>query len=301
MTKNYNNICSNCGSKLHEYKDCNQPITSWGLILVDLLDINIKIIHDKINIRSHIFNISPTTLSDITILGQVMPNIKFLMAQRKHSYGFVDFLRGKYKVDNIDGINFYFQQMTPDEINKIATMTFDELWIDLWNNDQVRINNIKKEYNIAKTKFTQLKEDVELDANLDYFIKNVKSIYQTNEWGFPKGRKNKNESNRDCAIREFEEETNIDRSNFNLIDFIEPIEENFIGTNGIKYRHVYYIAELKEKINISVENNNEISQVLFFNYNDCINTIRDYHNEKKDVLTTVYYYYLEQIINSYKK
>ena len=298
MSKIYN--CSNCGSKSHEYKECTAPITSWGIILVDLSNINIKLIHNKINVKSHIFNITPTTLSELTILGQIMPYIKFLMAQRKHSFGYIDFIRGKYKVDNIDGINYLFQHMIPSEINKIKTLSFDELWIDLWNNDQERINNLKKEFVLSKSKFIQLKEDNELDANLDFFISNVKSLYQTNEWGFPKGRKNRNESNRDCAIREFEEETNIDRSKFNVIDFIEPIEENFIGTNGIKYKHVYYIAELKEQVNLSVDGNNEIAQINLFNYNDCINIIREYHNDKKDVLTSVYYYYLELIINSYK-
>ena len=33
-----NVTCSNCGNKNHDYKDCTAPITSWGLILVDLLD-----------------------------------------------------------------------------------------------------------------------------------------------------------------------------------------------------------------------------------------------------------------------
>ena len=300
MAKNYNVYCSNCGNRNHEYKYCTAPITSWGLILVDLLDINTHINHSKVNIKSHIFNITPTTLSELTILGKVMPTIKFLLVQRKHSYGYFDFVRGKYKIDNIDGINNIFQNMTPNEINKINTLTFDELWVDLWNNDQDKMNSIKKEYTLSLNKYNQLKEDKELDANLDFFIKNVKSQFKINEWGFPKGRKNRNENNRDCAIREFEEETNIDRSKFNVIDFIEPIEENFIGTNGLKYKNVYYIAELKEKVDLSVEGNNEIGQINFFNYNDSIDIIRDYQVEKKEVLTSVYYYYLELIINSYK-
>jgi 8-oxo-dGTP pyrophosphatase MutT (NUDIX family) len=300
MNKNFNLYCSNCGNRNHEYKDCTAPITSWGLILVDLLDLNLKINHNKINIKSHIFNIAPTTLSDITILGQVMPNIRFLLAQRKHSYGFIDFVRGKYRTDNIDGINSIFQNMTPNEIEKISTLTFDELWINMWNNDQEKMNSLKKEYTISLNKYNQLKEDNELDANLDFYLNNVKSYYKINEWGFPKGRRNRNESNRDCAIREFEEETNIDRSKFNVIDFIDPLEENFIGTNGLKYRNVYYIAELKERVDLSVDGNNEIAQINLFNYNDSISIIRDYQVEKKEVLTSVYYYYLELIINSYK-
>ena len=125
---------------------------------------------------------------------------------------------------------------------------------------------------------------------------NLLSIYKD----IKKLNKNRNESNRDCAIREFEEETNINRSKFNVIDSIDPIEENFIGTNGLKYRNIYYIAELKERTELSVNGNNEINQINFFNYNDSVSIIRDYQTDKKDVLTGVYYYYLELIINTLK-
>ena len=30
--------CDNCGTIGHEYKHCSEPITSWGIILVKLLD-----------------------------------------------------------------------------------------------------------------------------------------------------------------------------------------------------------------------------------------------------------------------
>ena len=32
-----------------------------------------------------------------------------------------------------------------------------------------------------------------------------------------------------------------------IIDSIEPIEENLIGTNGIKYRHIYVLIPLNQK------------------------------------------------------
>ena len=303
--KHHNNFsysgCTNCGNKNHDFKECNQPITSWGVILINLSEINEKIYHNNVNIKSHIYNIAPTTFNDLNIIGNVMNSIKFLLVQRKHSIGFVDFIRGKYKVDNIDNINFLFQHMIPDEINNIAIKSFDELWCELWNEDITQLNPNKKDYAQAKEKFTQLKENKELDVNLDFYVNNVKPLYQTNEWGFPKGRKSKNETNRECAIREFLEETNISADKIKIIDNIEPIEELMTGTNGIKYKHIYYIAETYENIEISVEGNDEIGNIKFLTFNDGINIIRDYHNEKKEVLTSVYYYYLETILNCIKK
>ena len=153
--KNYN--CTNCESSCHDYKDCPEPITSWGIILVNLEDIKeIPIKHQKINIKSHIYNIAPESSADLHLLSLITSKIKFLLIQRKHSLGYVDFIRGKYKLDNIDGINFLFQHMIQSEIDKIKTMDFNELWIDLWNNDQQKMGYIKKEYSIAKEKFLKL-------------------------------------------------------------------------------------------------------------------------------------------------
>jgi 8-oxo-dGTP pyrophosphatase MutT (NUDIX family) len=290
--------CLNCNQSSHEYKDCNEPITSWGIILVNLSMIPFEIKHSKTNIKSHIFNITPTTQNELHILSQAMSSIKFLLVQRKHSLGYVDFLRGKYRVDNIDGINFLFQHMNQNEINKIKSYTFDDLWRELWNNDEVKMNYIQKEYLASKQKFEKLKDSYDIELNLDFYINNVQPLYNSNEWGFPKGRKNKFENSKDCAIREFSEETNIPKEKIKIIEMIEPIEENLIGTNGIKYRHIYYIAEIKDNYLPEIKGNNEIGDINYFSYNDAHSIIREYHLDKKEVLTNVYYYYLETILNN---
>ena len=227
-------FCSNCNQNTHEYKECNEPITSWGIILVNLSMLPFPIEHNKTNIKSHIFNITPTSPDELLILSQAMSYIKFLMVQRKHSIGYIDFLRGKYRIDNIDGINFLFQHMMKEEIDGIASKEFDDLWNNLWNNDQTKLNNIQKEYLTSKQKFDTLKNSKDIELNLDFYVQNVQPIYKSNEWGFPKGRKGKFENPKDCAVREFLEETNIPKEKIKLIELIDPIEENLIGTNGIK-------------------------------------------------------------------
>jgi 8-oxo-dGTP pyrophosphatase MutT (NUDIX family) len=226
-----------------------------------------------------------------------MNDIKFLLIQRKHSIGFMDFIRGKYKIDNIDQINSLFQYMNPKEIKLISELDFDSLWKYMWNNDPVKTNTQKRDYIIAKQKFKDLKAGNNTDVKMDFFIKNVIPLYSTNEWGFPKGRKDKNENTLECAIREFSEETNIDPKTIKIIENIDPIEENLIGTNGIPYRHIYYIAETITSNIPSNENNNEIGNLNYFNYNDSISLIRDYHKEKKNILSNIYLYYLELLID----
>jgi ADP-ribose pyrophosphatase YjhB (NUDIX family) len=294
-----NNKKYNYSNKNNYEKD---PITSWGIILLDVSSFTDKIIkHKKINLKHKIPNICLQNKNDLEKISTYMQNIKFLLIQRRHSIGFMDFIRGKYKIDNVDQINSLFQYMHETEIELLKIKTFEELWKEIWNNDKIRIENIKKEYIIAQEKFNKLKNSisgVDVELNLDFYIKNIKPLYSFLEWGFPKGRKDKNETTLDCALREFSEETNIKLENINIINELEPIEENLIGTNGIKYRHIYYIAEIKKNTNLEIQNNNEIGNIGFFQYNTAQNLLRDYHIEKKNILEQIYMYYLEILLDS---
>jgi len=315
-------VCTNCGKIGHEFKSCTDPITSWGIILLDIdnnddkndinitdnndIDDNSKIHHDIIDLKNNIIGINlPTTYSDAKLMSHHMKSIKFLLIRRKHSLGFVEFVRGRYKPDNIDGINYLFQQMTSEEIKKIGEQDFDKLWRDLWSNDEHKIENMHKEYLISKEKFELLRDNkTEIELPLDFYVKNVKSTYGTQEWGFPKGRRNRNESEIDCAIREFSEETGIDKNDINIISEITPIEENLTGTNGIKYRHIYYVAETKRNILPTITSSEiqlkEISGIGFFTFDDAYSLIRDYHVERKNILVMIFMYYVEKILNNMK-
>lgn len=291
--------CSNCNKMNHEYKDCKDPITSWGIILIDLSLIkdNDNIKHSNINLRNKLYNICLQNKNDLEKISSYIQNIKFLLVQRRHSIGFMDFIRGKYKSDNIDQIISLFQYMHQNEINLIKTKSFDELWREIWNNDEHRITNLKKDYQIAFNKFEKLKNGEDVELNLDFFIENIKPLYNFLEWGFPKGRKDKTESPLECALREFREETNINTDNINIINEIEPIEENLIGTNGVPYRHIYFVAEIKNNINLELNNNNEIGNIGYFPYNTAQNLLREYHVEKKNILENIFMYYLEILIS----
>jgi len=178
-------ICNNCNKSNHESKDCKEPITSWGIIVVNLEKIfennNYTLNHNHINIKNKLFNITPQNHRDLENLSKYMNDIKFLLIQRKHSIGFMDFIRGKYKIDNIDQINSLFQYMNPKEIKLISELDFDSLWKYMWNNDPVKTNTQKREYIIAKQKFEDLKAGNNIDVKMDFFIKNVIPLYSTNE------------------------------------------------------------------------------------------------------------------------
>ena len=60
------------------------------------------------------------------------------------------------------------------------------------------------------------------------------------------GRRNTGEEDRDCAIREFTEETNITPDKYKLINNIVPLTEEYKGINNVNYKHVYYIGKINQ-------------------------------------------------------
>ena len=67
-----------------------------------------------------------------------------------------------------------------------------KLWNDIWYSE-----NNSKEFSKSKKKYDTIKEE------LYKFIDKSKKQYKYNEWEIPKGRRNQDETNKDCAIREF--------------------------------------------------------------------------------------------------
>ena len=240
--------CRNCGLNGHIYKNCPHPIISFGIICYKIEN------------------------------GEV----KYLMIQRKDSLSFMEFIRGKYEVANLDYIKKLLMNMTITERNMILNSKFEDIWNYVWYQNDNTCNKTNREYINSKIKFSILNDN----NFLKNYITSIKSIYNEQEWGFPKGRRKMRENDLDCAIREFYEETRISNNDFKVNLDIIPFEEMFFGTNGIMYKHLYYIAKL-ENINVSIEIDNscleqirEIRAIRWYNFNEVIAHIKTYNTER---------------------
>jgi len=304
--------CLNCNNKNHSYKECKEPITSWGIILINHKNIgDIKSEHTKIDLSKVDFtdnkNRKEIIESDMRNINNIMENLNFLLISRKHSLGYSEFIKGEYKVDKTDQIKYLFKQMKTSEIEKIKMSLlkedgFDMLWKDLWRNRENKFNQRKK---TSLSNYNLLKNDNKIDGpyiNLKILTENVFSEYDNDEWGFPKGRKNRNEceSDIDCAMREFNEETGFTNDDYKIIHEIEPLVEDFVGTNGISYRHVYFVAEQisdkKPENNVTESQKDEIGNIMFMNFQTAIENIRKYHIERKLILEKIFIYYIDRLI-----
>lgn len=262
--------CANCGGIGHVYRACNHPITSFGVICFRL----------KYN----------------TDVCQWIP--QYLMVQRKDSLSYVEFIRGKYTPDQKIYLMKLFSNMTNEERTNLATQDFDTLWKQLWQSETCK--SYIREYLEAKGKFDMLRQGYIMKNNvnqvyyfdIDYIIANTDNTICEPEWGFPKGRRNINEPDFTCALREFKEETGVSPRHISIIGQIKPIEEVFSGTNKVRYKHVYYVAAcFKQHLPAFNPNNKiqnrEIKAVKWFDYSDAQNKISEYNIERKELFKRV--------------
>jgi 8-oxo-dGTP pyrophosphatase MutT (NUDIX family) len=320
-------FCANCGGYGHVYKTCNHPIISYGVICY-------KNFYDK------------TTNS-------IYP--KYLMVQRKDSLCYVEFIRGKYSLNNKEYLMKLFSHMTEEERVKLGSSSFEALWNFMWcrgkhkydedsgsdiatddsesssqdgsrarsrdapsegscegsregsrevSKEECNTRNFNKEWKEAADKFNMLKQgyyiittdDKRQFFDLEFILKNTHSIYNETEWGFPKGRRNINEDDVTCAVREFKEETGVPTKNIKVMKDVKPLEEVFTGSNNIRYKHVYYVAKFNQlkseygsQNNMKLFNpknflqNKEVRDVQWFTYQEAQEKIRESNMERKEL------------------
>ena len=260
--------CINCGLYGHTARKCNIPVTSYGIICF----------------RKNADNIQ-----------------EYLMIQKKDSLSYVEFIRGKYDVLHKEYIMRLVGNMTLEEKERLRTKTFDELWGMLWTNIVPQSKRFMANYIDSKKKFEKLKAGFLLQDesqniiffNLDYIVQNAVQLFDETEWEFPKGRRQLNEYDEQCALREFSEETGVPSCDIKLLRDIKPIEEVFVGMNKTRYRHIYYIAAAGPSVefNLDASNNKQMSEVrniMWCPIDKALEKTRPIYVERKEVLMRVH-------------
>ena len=286
--KDYSNVhCVNCGEKGHIIRECKSSITSFGLIMF-------KIVKNEYEERNDIPNELKEHVKAINKLHYVPPNekkypkVKLLLIQRKDTMSYIDFLRGKYP-DSLHSdyeklMKIKFEEMTHSERKSLEIGDFDNCWQRLWINHKSKL--FLNEYKLAKEKFYQI--------DIKKYLKNSTSKWEFSEFGAAKGRRSIRERNIDCAEREVMEETGYENTMYHYIKNYPLITEEFLATNNVIYKHIYYLVKLKEQyIDFIPAMNDELQQgevksVGWYTLHECMSLIRDYDQEKKNILQKVY-------------
>ncbi len=256
------NLCNNCGKQGHMLHQCKLPITSYGVIAFK----------------------------------SGLEGIEYLMIRRKNSFGYIDFVRGKYSPYNLNQLKTIIDEMSLYEKELILTSTFDVLWSEMWGESNIVNNQYKNEENTSKKKFELLKEGITID-NFIYTLKDIVNMSTTSwnetEWEFPKGRRNQREKDLECALREFQEETGISFNRLTIVENLLPFEEIFIGSNHKSYKHKYFLALFNNLQNtdnldeLSHFQKTEVSKLEWKTFDKCLESIRPYNLEKKEIIQNI--------------
>lgn len=249
--------CGNCGKNGHTFRDCKDPVMSFGVCAIK-------------------FN------GDIPY---------YLLIRRRDSLAYVEFLRGKYKLDNIKYISTLIDGMTIEERTRLLSTPFDKLWENLWYSQITR--QFRNEYEHAKKTFEFIKQTGDVHGKLlTRYIDDCKTSWSDAEWGFPKGRRSVHESEMNCALREFGEETGIDKNLVVLLKDEKALYEEYVGTNGIPYKQVYFIGTCADNTMAEIQPNNKVMQrevgnIGWFTYEEALQKIRETNVEKRRVLSSL--------------
>lgn len=263
--------CINCGTFGHTSKYCNYPTTSYGVICYK-------------------------------VTNSVPVSLKYLMIQRKDTLCYVEFLRGKYEIENKDYIIKLFENMTSTERELVRTSTFENLWTTLWIDNKKR----NADYKVIREKFNMIKNGYKIKPvdptspefffDINYILQQCGSVRCEQEWEFPKGRRRIGEDDFSCAKREFQEESGLSVAELHFQEPCKSYEEVYLSMNKIRYRNIFYLA--KHIVNddnaeqILYDENNihqvkEVRDVKWMTSEEVFTKIKDRYSEKLEIFRMI--------------
>jgi ADP-ribose pyrophosphatase YjhB (NUDIX family) len=315
-----NSYCNNCGKHGHQFHQCKSPITSHGIIAFRENPL-------KNNIREYLLIRRKDTLGYIdfmrgkysiynkkyilNMIKQMTNDEKARLITQPFSKLWTD-LWGSLTTDDksVKGTSGSDSQCTkrnkhdakslsikgPDHFSVTDRKTNVLPEEPMHYKPDVPSQNLNEIYNMEETnsrnKFESLKSGIYTKTDfydLEELINMTEPEWKEPEWGFPKGRRNYQEKDYECAIREFCEETGYTSDKLIPLKNIQPFEEIFTGSNYKSYKHKYYVNYMKYEDTLTSHNLQEceVSKSLWASLERCYELIRYYNVEKKRLLESV--------------
>lgn len=251
---------------------------------------------------------------------------EYLVLHRRYSIGMEEMIRAKWELTDITLLRSLCTDMSMKEREEFSNITnFRNMWMSLQlkADDKMEIAESKIQTLLNGYRFDPLRRlilpDIAESANsVDAANSTISAIstisadtisvnwqkicdtctthYEKTPLEFPKGRREKkskitdeNETDIECAKREFFEETNITEDQYILHEEVAPLREKFIGINGCRYIYVYFLAEMKDNkdnVGLNLENKNqmnEVGEINWYSSDDILSMMRPCDKDRKQV------------------
>ena len=163
--------------------------------------------------------------------------MEILMVKKRYTFYFLEFIMGHYSPNDDIKLLYLFNRISIDEKIVIETMDFDRMWYHIWREVPTAETESYSWYCRCKRKFT-INFTV---PNGEQHIRSLltQSTSQDCMWEIPKGKRNSNETELECAIRETQEETNMTTDQYKLLG--ESLEMQY-SNEKVCYANKYFVA-----------------------------------------------------------
>jgi 8-oxo-dGTP pyrophosphatase MutT (NUDIX family) len=179
-----------------------------------------------------------------------------LLAHKRYTYAFAEFIHGKYASGDITSrnqlnarsqhVNALLSKMTREELLDIMSLNFQQMWFRVW-----LISGDKDIYNLKHAKFCAafMKDG---GKQLRTYVLRARAAGRT-LWEFPKGHHNFAESDMDCAARELQEETGMMKKDYKFIPGVTR-SVSYISA-GTQYNVHYVVAVANKRVSTRLKFN----------------------------------------------
>lgn len=156
------------------------------------------------------------------------------LVRKRYTYAFHEFVHQRLSAKNEKTIAALLEKMTPEELNDVRSLNFGQMWYRVW-----LINDTNDLYD---RKFARFSSNFINNDGGKRLLRIANSVRATGTliWEPPGGQKEAGESDIACAIREFEQETNIGKAKYRIIPDVR--RRSSFKDMGVKYVKVYHVA-----------------------------------------------------------
>jgi 8-oxo-dGTP pyrophosphatase MutT (NUDIX family) len=183
--------------------------------------------------------------------------VEVMCVRKRSTYAYHSFVHAQYKSTSDDCILALLNKMTPEEKVDLLSLNFSQIWFRVWIYGTYRHVFYascahKFENNFCADKGARLQRLIQESTSGEIV------------WEIPKGRRDPNEDQLDCAIREFQEETDIGPSQYKFVTVGRNHLMSFTHYDeGVSYTNSYYIAVTDSEFEptINFRNKHQVAEV----------------------------------------
>lgn len=208
------------------------------------------------------------------LYSQTNTDIKYCLVKRRYGYGMKRILSVTF-----DDTTCFTEICNIERKALLYVCSMKEHWqhihARLWRESMWNKDTSSFDYQTCLQKFINNRDIIKK------MIKETKSIFPNGIWGFPKGHRERNENDMECAMREVKEETTVEDVS---ILSIPMVTENYKGWN---YKYFVGITHNNNAKNINIDNP-EISAVVWCSFQDALALIPKDAKDKRKLLKQIH-------------